>query len=116
MRLTDMIQPAGWGLAIGAGLCALIGFSWGGWVTSGKAKEIATSQTEAEVARVMTPYCVIVAKADPAFGTVFGTLKDKSEYDRWKAVAAAGWATPSGADAPLPALARACSLKLSETA
>ena len=42
MNIPEWLKPALYGAAAGAGALAIIGFTWGGWVTGGTAKEMAT--------------------------------------------------------------------------
>ena len=46
------------GIAIGAIASIAIGFSWGGWVTSGTANKLAADQASTAVVAVLTPICV----------------------------------------------------------
>lgn len=114
MKIGEMVQPVAIGLVVGAAVTAFVGFYWAGWVTTGKANEIAAQRSTVAVAEVMTPYCVAAALADPNYETLFATMKDGTSYDRIQIVTRAGWATPTGATTPNAALASACQAKLSE--
>ena len=46
------------GMAIGAVASMVIGFSWGGWVTSGTADKLAAEQAKTAVLAALTPICV----------------------------------------------------------
>ena len=41
MQLPDELQPALWGALCGAAAVAIVGFSWGGWVTSSTSETLA---------------------------------------------------------------------------
>jgi hypothetical protein len=43
----SQLKPALWGAVAGAGALAIVGFTWGGWVTGGKADVLARQQVEA---------------------------------------------------------------------
>lgn len=114
MNMREMIQPVAIGLVVGGALTAIVGFTWGGWVSTSKANEIALQKSTTAVAEVLTPYCVAGALADPNYATILETMKAGTSYDRTAIVTKAGWATPMGTDKPLAALAAACQVKLSE--
>jgi len=46
------------GMAIGAVASMVIGFSWGGWVTSGTADKLAAEQAKTAVVAALVPICV----------------------------------------------------------
>ena len=114
MKIPAWTKPALYGAGVGAIVCAIVGFSWGGWVTGGSAKDIAAKQSVAAVASALTPYCLQQAGADPATIDTMAALKAASTYNRRGIVEKAGWATPLGADKPNLELAQACQLKLAE--
>ena len=49
MKLTPKMESMLWGAVGGAAALAIIGFTFGGWVTGGKAKEMAQQQTDKAV-------------------------------------------------------------------
>jgi len=98
--------------AVGAVALAIVGFTWGGWVTGGSAEDMASKASNAAVATALPPYCVVNAGAADAAG--LAELKAASTYSRKGLVEKAGWATPLGADKPNSELAQACQLKLAE--
>ncbi len=65
-----------WGAALGAAALAIVGFTWGGWVTANTAK----IQADVAVLTAMIPACVKEVMADP---TAVAELKVKrtSDYD-----------------------------------
>jgi len=46
------------GVAGGAIAIAIVGFSWGGWVTGGTAKEMALKESNVAVVKALTPLCI----------------------------------------------------------
>src|ERR1700730_4862472 len=58
MEAHSRLKPALWGAAGGAIALAIIGFSWGGWVTGSKASEVARQQVQTTLVEVLTPMCV----------------------------------------------------------
>jgi hypothetical protein len=106
------LQPALYGAACGAVAVAIIGFQWGGWVTGGTAKALASSQTQSEVVSVLTPLCLDLAKSDPEFTTKMLEIKKASSYTRSELVVKAGWGTKLGSDNVNKLVARTCADKL----
>lgn len=109
MQLPNWIKPALMGAGAGAVILAIVGFSWGGWVTGGSAQELAETQSSEAVAAALTPYCVLKAQSDPNRVAVMKELEDARSYQRQSIVLDAGWATPLGVEAsPNAALAKSC--------
>lgn len=65
-----------WGAAAGAVVLAIVGFTWGGWVTAGTAKQ----QAQAAVQTAMVPTCVRDVMADSAAAAEL-KVKRASDYD-----------------------------------
>ena len=58
MKIPIETKPALWGVAGGAAALAVIGFTWGGWVTGGGAETTAVQRANAAVAEALAPICV----------------------------------------------------------
>ncbi|MBK8085190.1 MAG: hypothetical protein IPK28_15975 [Devosia sp.] len=114
MQIPTWLKPGLMGAGAGAIALAIVGFSWGGWVTGGSAKDLASKAANAAVATALTPYCLDRAAAGDA-ETAMIEFKGAAAYSRKGIVEKAGWATPLGADKPNTDLAQACQLKLAET-
>lgn len=114
MKFPTWLKPALYGAGAGAIALAIVGFSWGGWVTGGSAKDMAGKQSVAAVSAALVPYCVAQASADAASVETLAAVKAASTYARRGLVEKAGWATPLGAEKPNTDLAQACQLKLAE--
>jgi alpha/beta superfamily hydrolase len=114
MQFPTWLKPGLLGAGAGAIALAIVGFSWGGWVTSGSAKDMAGKQSMAAVSAALLPYCVEKAGTDPASAETLATLKAATTYSRRSVVEKAGWATPLGSETPNTDLAQACQLKLAE--
>jgi alpha/beta superfamily hydrolase len=65
-----------WGAAGGAVALAIVGFTWGGWVTSGTANQ----QAQTAVRAAMIPACVRDVMADPAAAAEL-KVKRTTDYD-----------------------------------
>lgn len=114
MKSPEWTKPALSGAVLGAVAAAIIGFGWGGWMTSSAAKQMSGTDSMAAVASALLPYCVQSSKTDPNSTDVMTKLKEASLYQRRDIVEAAGWATPLGAERPHAALAQACQVELSK--
>ncbi|TWG96375.1 hypothetical protein L598_002600000050 [Mesorhizobium sp. J18] len=112
MKTPEWISPALYGAAAGAAALAIVGFSWGGWVTGGTAQKLADDASVAAVVAAMTPYCIEQSRSAPNSMEVLASLKDASSYNRRGIIEKAGWATPLGADEPNRDLAVACGMAL----
>src|SRR5437763_9135291 len=51
-------KPAVWGAAGGAVALAIVGFTWGGWMTAGTANKLADQRADSAVVAMLTPICV----------------------------------------------------------
>lgn len=114
MQIPKWTKPALWGAGAGAIALAVVGFSWGGWVTGGTAAEMVSKQSQTAVAAALTPYCVQRSKVDPNAAQVLAEFANASSYQKRQAIEKSGWATPMGAEQPNRELASACSQALSE--
>lgn len=102
------------GAVAGAIAISIIGFNWGGWVTSGSASNMSEESSVAAVALALTPYCIQNSKDDPRLVAVMAELEESSSYQRRGVIEDAGWATPMGAEDPDRELAEACLSALTE--
>ena len=108
------IKPGLWGAVGGAIALAIIGFSWGGWVTGGAAIEMAEQEAENAVVARLAPICVEqfnqVAEKDQK-------LKELKETDSWKRreyVDNQGWAIMPGEKESDRMVAERCAELLAE--
>ena len=65
MNIPEWLKPGLQGAAIGAVALAIVGFTWGGWVTGGTAEKMASDQAKFEVIAALAPICVEQSKQDP---------------------------------------------------
>lgn len=112
MKIPTWIKPGIYGAIVGAVLVAIVGFSWGGWVTGGTANDMAVSMAHDDVVAAMVPVCLDMANTDPQRATKLATIQEASNYKRGDAVMEAGWATMPGSDAPDRDIAKACAAAL----
>ncbi len=114
MQIPEWTQPALIGAAAGAVVLAIVGFNWGGWMTTSSANTLSSNSADAAVAAVLTPYCLRSSTTDPEAAAILAELEAASGYQRRGIVEKAGWATPLGAERPNRDLAEACQIALSK--
>lgn len=86
----------------------IIGFTWGGWVTGGTARNMAQVMAEDAVVRRLAPICVLTFKRDPGKDQKLKELKETSTYQRGDYVQKQGWATMPGEKEPDSKVADEC--------
>jgi dienelactone hydrolase len=112
MKTPEWLKPGLQGAAVGAVALAIVGFSWGGWVTGGTAEKMASEQARLEVVAALVPICMEQSSQDPQVVATLAQLKDTSYYQRSDMLMKAGWATMPGSSDPNRDVARACMEKL----
>jgi hypothetical protein len=112
MRTPEWLKPGLYGAACGAVALAVIGFSWGGWVTGGTARTMAVDQSKAEVVTALSLICVDQSKRDPQLVERVALLKAASSYERGDLVMKNGWATMPGTTEGNRLVAIACADKV----
>lgn len=78
----------------------IVGFSWGGWVTGGTARNMAEAAARDAVVTRLAPICVLQFNADPAKDQKLSELKEESTWRRGEYVGKHGWATMPGETEP----------------
>lgn len=112
MQLPEWTKPALFGAGAGAAALAIVGFSWGGWMTGNAAAEMSNKRSMAATARALTPYCLQKSQDDPRLADVLAELEKANSFKRRGIVEESGWATPLDAEKPDRALAEACLIAL----
>jgi alpha/beta superfamily hydrolase len=114
MKFPVETKPALWGIAGGAIAAAIVGFSWGGWVTGGKADAEATQRANAAVVSALAPVCVERFQRATDVSANLAALKKVDSWSQGDFVEKGGWATAPGSKPPeqLSAVAKACALLL----
>ena len=105
-------KPVLQGAAGGAVALAVIGFTWGGWVTGGKAERMVAEQSKSAVIAALVPICLDQSKHDPKLADKLAGLKSAKYYDRGDLLMKTGWATMPGAADPDRQVASACVEKM----
>ena len=111
------LKPGIWGAVVGSILTMIVGFSWGGWMTSGTALQVTMKQSDAAVTAALLPICLAGEKADAGRVKKLGELTGiTSSYEQTEFVMKTGWATFPGQEDPNRAVAEACAAALLNTA
>jgi len=110
MKLPVETKPAAWGVAGGAIALAIVGFSWGGWVTGAKSEATAVERANNAVVAALAPVCVEKFRHTADAAANLTALKKLDSWSQGDFVEKGGWATLPGSNSPeqVSALARAC--------
>jgi len=108
MNVPHWLKPALYGAAVGVIAVAVVGFSWGGWMTGGSADRMAAERSRHEVVAALVPICIQQSSQDPQAAETLARLKETSTYQRDELLMKAGWATMPGSNDPNRAVASAC--------
>jgi hypothetical protein len=110
MKIPVETKPALWGIAGGAVLMAIVGFTWGGWVTGGKAEAAAAQRANAAVVVALAPVCVEKFRHAADVSANLEALKKADSWSQGDFVEKGGWAALPGSNSPgqVSAVARAC--------
>jgi alpha/beta superfamily hydrolase len=101
------------GAAAGVVVTLIVGFTWGGWVTSATAMKTTDAAVNATQVTLYSPVCVerYMAKATPEQRAAFAKEDD---WNRDTVIEKAGFATPPGSTSPNDAVADECAARLSK--
>ena len=98
-----------WGAAAGALALAVVGFTWGGWLSGARAERMAAERADAATVAALTPICVSRFQASPNAKASLAALKSANSWDQADYVRNRGWATmPGTKDEPSREVAAAC--------
>jgi hypothetical protein len=114
MNIPVETKPALWGMVGGAIAAAIIGFTWGGWVTGGRAEADGTRQANAAVVAALAPVCVEKFQRSPDVQANLAALKKVDSWSQGDFIEKGGWATVIGAKPgdQVSAVAKACATLL----
>jgi hypothetical protein len=112
-KLPIETKPFLWGAVAGAITLAIVGFTWGGWMTSTTVERLAGARADAAVVAALTPICVTQFQAGPAARASLAALKAVQSWEQADYVSKGGWATMPGDNAaPSREVAAACAAAL----
>jgi hypothetical protein len=114
MKIPIETKPALWGAVGGAIALAILGFSWGGWVTGGRADAEAMHRANMAVVGALTPVCVEKFQRAPDVSANLAALKKVDAWQQGDFVEKGGWATVQGSKSSehVSAVAKACAQSL----
>jgi alpha/beta superfamily hydrolase len=101
-----------WACVASAVFTMIIGFSWGGWVTGGAARQRAEAMVHEAVVTRLSSICVVQSGRDPARAVKLVALKEEGMWQRGEYVGKQGWATMPGEQEPDRGVAEACATLL----
>jgi hypothetical protein len=102
-----------WGAAAGAAALAIVGFTWGGWVTGSNAEAMTLKRSQAAVVAVLTPICIERFQGNTNAPANLVALKNIGQsWSRRDYIVSGGWAT-FGQSRPFE-LAEACAEALNK--
>lgn len=102
------------GAAVGAIALAIVGFSWGGWVTGGTATKNAGVAAHDAVVAVLAPICVERFRGQADAAAKVAELTTASSWDRGNVVEKSGFATMPGSKTADTDVACACAETLTK--
>lgn len=116
MKIPMEVKPAAWGAVGGAIALAIIGFTWGGWVTGGSSAQAARQSADTAVVAALAPICVIQFNGQYDSAGKLTELKALRSYEQSGFVEKGGWATMPGSAAPVNGVADSCAKLLTTDA
>jgi alpha/beta superfamily hydrolase len=92
---------------------AIVGFSWGGWVTGGTAESSAVNRANSAVVAALAPVCAERFKNTADVAANLTALKKIDSWSQGDYVEKGGWATlPGNPPGQAAAVAKACATLL----
>lgn len=108
MITVNELKPILFGAVGGAVALAILGFTWGGWVTKGSAEAMAAKRGEAAMISALAPICASQFQLASDAATQQAEFAKKSTWDQTKLVEAGGWAKMPGSTEAQAGVAKAC--------
>jgi len=114
MKMPIETKPALWGMAGGAIALAIVGFTWGGWVTGRTADSTARVRVNDAVVVALAPVCVDKFQHASDAPANLVALKKVEAWSQGDFVVKGGWATVPGSDSSerVSDVAKACAALL----
>ena len=108
MKIPPELKPACWGAVGGAIALAIVGFTWGGWVTGGTADLRAKQRVDNALVTALAPICVDRFQKHANATLTLAEMKKVNSWEQGSFIEKGGWATMPGNASPDSAVARAC--------
>ena len=117
MNISPNVKPGLWGAAGGAVALAILGFTWGGWVTNSTATTMAQDHANTEIAKVLAPICFLQFNQQPDAVAKMAELRGLTgSYQQTTFVEKTGAAVMPGSDKTLRGVSQACAELLVQVA
>jgi hypothetical protein len=112
----EKIKLGSWSAIGGAGLLAVVGFNYGGWVTIGTAAAMAKETAADAVAERLGTICVAQFNSDSDKGEKVKEMKGKDSWDKGRYIEKQTWAIMPGENKADSKVADACAKHLTDKA
>ncbi|WP_205602569.1 hypothetical protein [Chelativorans alearense] len=96
MNIPEWTKPAIYGAAGGAIALAIVGFTWGGWVTGSTASTMAAQASQDAREQLVASICVESFISNPNAARNLIDLKEASSYQQDDFIEDGGWITLAG--------------------
>lgn len=103
-----------WGCAGSVVVALIVGFTWGGWVTGGTAREMVRAAGAGARAELAAGICVSRFTAAAESTAQLASLKATSSWQRNELLEKGGWVTVAGTEKPISGAAELCVQQLLE--
>ncbi len=115
LKITPKVEFFFWGMVGGAVALAVLGFTFGGWVTGGKATEMSRQEADRAVIAALAPICADKFRHAKDVEANLGKLNAISyAWEKGTYISQGGWATLPGSTEPNSGVAQACAAMLSD--
>src|SRR5690242_5241121 len=108
MKMPVNTKPLIQGAVVGAVACAILGFTWGGWVTGSTARKDAAVSAHNATVVALAPFCAERFRAQGDATARMAELAKASSWERSSVVEKSGFATLPGSTTGDSDIARAC--------
>ena len=108
MNIPKDTKPMIWGAVIGAAACAILGFTWGGWVTGSTARKDAGVAAHNATVVALAPFCADRFRAQGDATARMAELAKASTWERNSVLEKSGFASLPGSKTGDSDIARAC--------
>ena len=114
MNIPIQMKPALWGVAGGAAALAIVGFTWGGWMTASKAEANTKISVNNAIVAALAPVCVDKFQHATDAPANLVALKKVDTWSQGNFIEKGGWAAVPGTSPSdrSSALANACAALL----
>jgi hypothetical protein len=102
----------GWCCVLSVIATMIVGFSWGGWTTSGTAAAMADKAAEGARASLAAEICTAQFNRNPDAATQLTALNKLENWDRGDFIRKGGWANLPGLKDPVSGSADLCAQQL----